>query len=183
MYDKVRTPADLYVYCDMPLLIPGGMLSDKQLRTDGVNELDVQLQPDGDNPSWVSKDQMDRIMGVFMGLIADRQDDWSVQEAALLTVTESYEAEGWTVADMTDEEMGYNLYCTSTSQEALVLVKGAHHAGAVVLYEDELKVAKAHPDSWHLALVTDALTDPQIETKTAAETIEGAEPYAYALKL
>jgi hypothetical protein len=49
----------LTVSVDIPLLIAG--IADGELRSSGIDDLEVQLQPMGSNPSWVSKAQYARL--------------------------------------------------------------------------------------------------------------------------
>jgi len=44
---------------DIPLLT--GAVSDRQLRAAGINDLEVQRQPQGSNPSWISATQLARL--------------------------------------------------------------------------------------------------------------------------
>jgi hypothetical protein len=42
--------------------LAGGPLTDRELRGHGIDDLEVQRQPFGSNPSWVSADQLRRIV-------------------------------------------------------------------------------------------------------------------------
>jgi hypothetical protein len=54
------------VRVDIPLLIEP--VSDEALRGCGINDLEVQVQPQGSNPSWVSTDQLARMMAMVPSL-------------------------------------------------------------------------------------------------------------------
>ena len=53
---------------DIPLLSEG--ISDRLLQAAGIGDLEVQLQPQGSNPSWISVDQLARLARSFPGLFA-----------------------------------------------------------------------------------------------------------------
>jgi len=57
---------------DIPLLPTA--VSDRQLRELGISDLEVQLQPQGSNPSWISADQIARLAEVVPELCD--LDDW-----------------------------------------------------------------------------------------------------------
>ncbi|MET0865541.1 MAG: hypothetical protein ABWZ98_14510 [Nakamurella sp.] len=54
------------VEVDIPLLTEA--LSDSLLRAAGIGDLEVQVQPQGANPSWVSTEQLARLATVGPGL-------------------------------------------------------------------------------------------------------------------
>jgi hypothetical protein len=54
------------VRVDIPLLTEP--VSDEALRGCGINDLEVQVQPQGSNPSWVSTDQLARMMAMVPSL-------------------------------------------------------------------------------------------------------------------
>ena len=49
----------LTVAVDIPLLTAG--IADRELRASGIDDLEVQTQPVGSNPSWVSRTQYARL--------------------------------------------------------------------------------------------------------------------------
>jgi len=53
------------VSVDIPLLSMA--VSDRQLRELGIDDLEVQRQPQGSNPSWISADQMARLAAAISG--------------------------------------------------------------------------------------------------------------------
>ncbi len=54
------------VSVDIPLLT--GAVSDQQLRASGIDDLEVQIQPQGSNPSWISAAQIARLADAAPGL-------------------------------------------------------------------------------------------------------------------
>ena len=54
------------VIVDIPLLTEP--VSDEALRGCGINDLEVQVQPQGSKPSWVSTDQLARMMAMVPSL-------------------------------------------------------------------------------------------------------------------
>jgi len=40
-------------------------ISDQALRANGINDLEVQVQPQGSNPSWISRHQLARLAAAF----------------------------------------------------------------------------------------------------------------------
>jgi hypothetical protein len=57
--DGPAVPLDLPVF--------GAALTDAELRAAGVDDLEVQRMPAGSNPSWVSRQQWDRIRPLLAG--------------------------------------------------------------------------------------------------------------------
>jgi hypothetical protein len=57
------------VRVDIPLLPEP--VSDRALRAWGINDLEVQVQPQGSNPSWISTGQMTRMIAGFPSLLPD----------------------------------------------------------------------------------------------------------------
>jgi hypothetical protein len=55
------------VSVDIPLLPEG--VSDAALRDWGINDLEVQVQPQGSNPSWISTGQLARLIAVVPSLL------------------------------------------------------------------------------------------------------------------
>jgi len=53
---------------DIPLLSEG--ISDRLLRASGITDLEVQLQPQGSNPSWISVEQLAQLARSLPGLFA-----------------------------------------------------------------------------------------------------------------
>jgi hypothetical protein len=53
----------LSVAVDIPVLTAG--VTDRELRASGIDDLEVQLQPMGSNPSWVSKTQFARLQSLL----------------------------------------------------------------------------------------------------------------------
>jgi len=57
------------VRVDIPLLAEP--VSDQALRAWGIDDLEVQVQPQGSNPSWISIDQLARLTVGFPSLLPD----------------------------------------------------------------------------------------------------------------
>jgi len=59
-----ETAVEPFVPVDIPLFASG--LTDADLRAAGVDDLEVQRMPAGSNPSWMSRQQWDRV-GALLG--------------------------------------------------------------------------------------------------------------------
>lgn len=181
---------------DIPLFEDG--LSDEDLRAAGIDDLEVQKQPQGSNPSWVSTEQLAAIQSLL-----DEWPEWVepdeeitvttggagfgdpltnklVEEAAMKEVKKFF-GKGWKQKDVSMDKVGWDITFThkKSGEVALVEVKGrSGNFPVVLLTANEIRAAKEDP-GWRLAVVTRALSNPIVVEYTAAEALAAAEPYVY----
>lgn len=107
-----------------------------------------------------------------------------VELLAVAEVREHYEGNGWTVFSVEDLNLGWDLTCTPTSGlEHRVEVKGTSgKKRSVLITANELRAAE-HVDGWRLAVVTSALTDPDVSFVDPTEVLKAAVPYAFRVSL
>lgn len=178
-------------------------ITDVELRSAGIDDLEVQVQYQGSNPSWVSKDQLHRLESLLpQWPDEDEQPDREitvstravgfgtpvqraiVEAAAMEAVTDFYESSQWKVKDVSTDNVGWDLTCRSPGGEvAKVEVKGVSgNRPIVLLTANEMRAAEEDAD-WVLAVVTRALSKPAVTEFTAAEALEAAAPYVYKADL
>jgi hypothetical protein len=184
------------VALDIPLFEEA--LSDADLRAAGIDDLEVQKQAQGSNPSWVSKDQLREIEKLI-----DEWPEWiepseeitvaqggagfgdpltnsMVEAAAMSAVTEFY-GDDWEADDVSLDNVGWDITFTHkrTREIARVEVKGLSGDRQVVLLTaNEIRAAREESD-WYLAVVTRALSQPTVVEYPAEEAVASAEPYVY----
>ncbi|MDO9455262.1 protein NO VEIN domain-containing protein [Nocardioides sp.] len=184
------------VALDIPLF--EGALSDAELRAADIDDLEVQVQAQGSNPSWVSKEQLARIEELL-----DEWPEWleqdevitisddgaahgdpeqnAIVEAAAVQAVIDYYGADWKCDDVGSQKVGWDLTFTHTisGTVAKVEVKGLSGDRPIVLLTaNELRAAREEPE-WYLAVVTRALSTAEVVEYTAAEAIAAAEPYVY----
>jgi hypothetical protein len=193
-----RSSAKFAVDLDIPLSkvpIPAA-----DLVAAGIHDLEVQRQPLGSNPSWVSNQQLGQLQpltptltaatgeeeitvtshGAGFGTAAQRQ---AAEDAAMQTVRKHYEAAGWNVQDVSALKCGWDLTCSRGNQVEKVEVKGVSGAKpSVLLTANELRAAAAHKE-WTLAVVTFATTAPLLSSYSSAQTRKAAAPYVFRADL
>jgi hypothetical protein len=107
-----------------------------------------------------------------------------VEQAAVDTVTVDYLKRGWRVTDVSRECLGWDLDCVSLHGNVEhVEVKGVSGvAPAVLLTRNEHRAAEQQ-QGWRLAVVTQALDDPQLRVVDGATAIGTATPFVYRVDL
>jgi hypothetical protein len=196
--DRLAVTNDIAL--DIPLFDEA--LSDADLRAAGIDDLEVQKQAQGSNPSWVSKDQLHEIEQ-----LVDEWPEWIepfeeitvapggagfgdplansvVESAAMDAVTEFY-GDDWKAKDVSLDKVGWDITFTHkrTREIARVEVKGLSGDRPIVLLTaNEIRAAREDSD-WYLAVVTRALTKPKVAEYSAAEALASAEPYVYKARL
>ncbi len=126
-------------------------VTDAELRAAGITDLEVQRQPPGADPSWISKDQLNRLEAMLNGWpeLADPVTEISVSSdgasygnrlqnkivelAAVKHVRQRYEDMGWHVEDVSQMKCGWDLTCRKGSDEAKVEGQGTHGRHALCL--------------------------------------------------
>lgn len=177
-------------------------LSDADLRAAGIGDLEVQNQAQGSNPSWVNKGQLEQILELvgewpeWIGPdeeitvapggagFGDSVTNAVVEAAAMDAVTEFYGID-WRADDVSLDKVGWDITFThkTTGEVARVEVKGVSGERPIVLLTaNEIRAAHAEPD-WHLAVVTRALTKPNVVEYVAGEALAAAKPYVYKAQL
>ena len=197
---NARRAADLGIDVSIPLY--ADPLTNEQLVTAGIADLEVQRQRQGRNPSWVSKDQW-ALLEAVLGQVPDYDEpdepitvsprgagfgtpaqNALVEGAAIRAVIKLYD--GWGSRDVSTDKVGWDIEFTHPSGEvAKVEVKGVSGDRLnVLLTVNELRAAETDPE-WILAVVTRALDDKQ---RTVIEydgptAIAAAQPYVFRADL
>jgi hypothetical protein len=174
-------------------------LADAALKAAGIDDLEVQRQPQGSNPSWISREQLARLEpllpewpgapGEEEEIIVGREGGAGsgtaltnrvVKAAAVAAVRDLYEARNWNIDDVSRDKLGWDLTCTSPEGEvARVEVNGVRgDRPPVLLTADEIRSA-GNDDSWVLAVVTRALSAPRVTEFDAATVVAAAHAYVY----
>jgi len=186
---------------DIPLFESGTELAAAGLVAAGVNDLEVQTQAQMSNPSWVTKEQLAEIEALLEPwpeyidadeaiTVSDRGAGFgdylhnrAVEEAAIAAVIEYYD--GWKPKDVSADKVGWDITFTkkATRETARVEVKGVGGDRPVVLLTaNEIRAAREE-DDWYLAVVTRALSNPEVAEYTAKQALEAAVPYVYKAQM
>jgi hypothetical protein len=185
---------------DIPLFETA--VSDADLKAAGIIDLEVQLQHNGSNPSWISKDQLaalqrllpdwpdpiDSGQGITVNAggagFGDPVQNQIVELAAMDAVTNYYELGGWDVDDVSASKVGWDLTCIHpTGELAHVEVKGVSGDHPIVLLTaNELRAAES-TEGWVLAVVTRALSGPAVTEFAAHQAVAAAKPYVFKADL
>jgi hypothetical protein len=196
--DEYRLKTRLYARLDLPLWETPVEAAEVSA---AVPDLEILTQPQMSNPSWVSADQLQRLLPLFPewpeqgdpgevvvvdehgAELGDPATNAVVESIAMRVVTEDYEARGWKVEDVSLQNVGWDLTCRKSRDKHLVEVKGRSIRKPVVLLTpNELRAAREDP-GWCLAVVTDALNRPVLAMYDAAEAVEAAQPLVYRIDL
>ncbi len=165
--EAANAGAENVVLVDIPLL--DTPITDAELKAAGIADLEVQVQAQGANPSWISKEQLLRLERLLPAWPEPDQPDQQVtvsphgadfgnpiqnkivEMAAMDAVRQLYEYDGWHVEDVSGDKCGWDLTCTRDAEVAKVEVKGVSgDKPAVLLTPNELDAAKNKTD-WVLA--------------------------------
>jgi len=113
---------------DIPLFKTA--VSDADLKAAGIDDLEVQFQAQGSNPSWISRDQLARLQDLLPEWpdpldpeqeitvkpggagFGDPVQNRIVELAAMDAVTAYYEAGNWDVDDVSADKVGWDLTAT-----------------------------------------------------------------------
>lgn len=173
------------------------------LQVPGVRSLEVIVQPQGSNPSFIDTQQLaallpllppwpdapaladdEIVVGTGDAAFGDPYTTWVVELAAMEAVTGYYVQRGWDVTDVSFDKVGYDLSCAAPRQSPRhVEVKGvAGRKRVVLITANELRSANDDP-AWELALVTRALAKPSVRIFDAGAVVRAATPYVYRADL
>ena len=196
--DRLAVTNDIAVF--IPLFLQP--VTAEQIVAAGITDLEVQVQAAMSNPSWISKEQLQRLAPVLgewpeyeepdeeitltthgAGFGTPEQNR-AVEVAAMDAVVDFY-GEDWRHKDVSADKVGWDLTFKhkETREVARVEVKGVSGDRPVVLLTaNEIRAAEEEP-GWVLAMVTRALSTPQVTEHTADEALAVAEPYVYKADL
>lgn len=196
---KAEAAADNRVLVDIPLLT--SPVTDADLKAAGITDLEVQVQHQGSNPSWISKDQLARLQPLLPAwpqvskpeeqlTVSSRGAGFGnpvqnrvVELAAMKAVRQVYEQDGWHVQDVSHSKCGWDLTCTRDAEVVKAEVKGVSgDKPSVLLTANELEAAMNDKD-WALAVVTRALSAPKVIGYTRERAVQAAEPYVFRADL
>jgi hypothetical protein len=145
-------------------------VTDATLRRRGITDLEVQRQPQGISPSWVTREQLVRIDEAMRdqpdpaaalaqaggGRFESPTENQRVEQAAMKAVTVYYKGAGWSVRDVSMAKVGWDLTCTRGREIARVEVTGIRGDRPIVfLTANEIRAAE-EVDHWYIAVVTRA---------------------------
>jgi len=106
-----------------------------------------------------------------------------VEQAAMDHVTAAYEADGWTVEDVSRRKVGWDVTCRRGGDERHVEIKGCSGSRpAVLLTVNELETAGRDPH-WVLAVVVRAVVAPAMTEYGPAAVASAAEPSVFRVDL
>lgn len=174
-------------------------VSHADLLAAGINDLEVQVQAQGQNPSWVSKDQLkslDRllpewsddtgareILMVRGAGFGDPANNALVELAGMQAVQQVYEAEGWELTDVSADNVGWDFRCARGAERLYLEVKGVSGDRPRILLTRNEHRAAMETEGWALAVVVRALTAPEVGEYSADEVISRAKPFAFEADL
>lgn len=195
-----RNAVELFLPVEIPIFDEAVEAAD--LLAAGIEDLEVQRQPQGSNPSWVSKGQMERLEKLLPDWTDDVPEDGSVTvsgngagfgspeknavvEAIAMAVVIKFYGADWRAKDVSADKVGWDITFThkKSGEVARVEVKGVSGVKPIVLLTaNEIRAAE-NRESWHLAVVTHALSAPAVTEYTADEALAAAKPYVYKAAL
>jgi hypothetical protein len=106
-----------------------------------------------------------------------------VEQAATDHVTAAYEADGWTIEDVSRCKVGWDVTCRRGGDERHVEIKGCSGSKpAVLLTVNELKTAERDPH-WVLAVVVRAVVAPAMTEYGPAAVARAAAPSVFRVDL
>ena len=160
----------------------------------GLANMEIFRQPQMGNPLWVSTAELEA-MQKYLELPAltlsvtahgagfgDPQRRRQVELAAVDAVTRHYDR--WNVEDVSDRNLGWDLTCTTPiGEEHHVEVKGVSGAAPTILLTRNEARAAQEDTAWRLAVVTRALTDPQLHIVDGSAALAASEPFTYTVDL
>ncbi|GAA1689913.1 hypothetical protein GCM10009745_38970 [Kribbella yunnanensis] len=197
--EQARLAVKLSVPVDIPLFDTA--IGADELRAAGISDLEVQRQPQGPNPSWVSKEQLsklDALLPTWPGTSTRAEvvsvsdigagfgapsENAIVEAAAEAAVREFYR--GWRCTDVSRQNVGWDLTFSHRESREIVKVEVKGVTGRrpiVLLTANEFRAAQTEP-GWMLAVVTRALSDPRVVEYSAREVLELSNPYVYKVDL
>lgn len=194
--EQARIAADYGVNVHIEVL--SQPVTSEQLLAAGIDNLEVQSQPQMANPLWLTADQLSRVETLLPdwppyvgddedptpGLEGDPLSRYYCERAAVDAVSDWYEDHGWVVEDVGAQKLGWDLTCSGPNGEtAKVEVKGLSGSRPVILLTaNELRAARQEP-GWTLSVVTRALTAPECWDFSAAEAVAVSAPHVYRADL
>lgn len=198
--DAARRAVEHMVDIDIPLF--DDAITASEIRAAGLDDLEVLRQTQGQNPSWITKEQLVRLRTILPPWpeplepaevitvagggagFGDPLQNSIVEAAGMAAVIEYYGASDWVVDDVSGDKVGWDLTCTSPQgRRVLVEVKGVRGTQPIVLLTaNEIRAANNEPE-WYLAVVTRALSGPTVTEYDAAAAAAAAKPYVYKANL
>jgi hypothetical protein len=195
-----RNVVELFVPVDIPLF--DQQVDAQDLVGAGIADLEVQRMAQGSNPSWVSREQLERLeqllppwphevavgepitvspTGAGFGSPAKN----AVVEAIAMAEVIKFYGPDWRHKDVSHENVGWDITFThmASGEVVRVEVKGVSGSKPIVLLTANEISAAENQVAWHLAVVTSALSSPAVVEYTADATTKAARPYVYKVRL
>jgi hypothetical protein len=158
--------------------------------------MEVFRQPQMANPLVVTREELEAV-GEYLEVpseqitvddagagFGDSTTRAAVEHAAMRTVSEHYVARRWSVEDVSSQRVGWDLTCRSEDGSVeRVEVKGVSGAApAILLTRNEARAAREEP-GWRLAVVTRALTTPELRIVAGTAAMAASTPFMYEVTL
>jgi hypothetical protein len=184
-------------FVPIELRLLGKPIPRSELRADPrLAGMEVLRQPQMANPLVVTRKELEAIdeflevssdqitVGDAGAGFGDPTTRATVELAAMRVVAEHYIARGWTVDNVSSQNLGWDLTCSC--EDGLVErveVKGVSGATpAILLTRNEARAAREEL-RWRLAVVTRALTAPEVRIVTGSEAMAASAPFMYQVAL
>jgi hypothetical protein len=173
------------------------------IQVPGLDGLEVIRMRQASNPSWVTAEQLEALEPLlpewpeiaapteellavepFDAGFGDPLTRAFVEREAIRAAVERYEQHGYAVRSVEREKCGWDLTCTAGDGTIKrVEVKGVSGPiPSVLLTRNEYRSAAEDP-GWELAVVTRAVTAPEVTVFAPGQVIAAAEPFVYRADL
>lgn len=194
-----REAVELFVPVDIALFDEA--VSAEDIKAAGIDDLEVFRSAQGSNPSWVSKDQLDRLEALLPEWTDEAPEETVsvsdhgagfgspaknavVESIAMAEVIQFYGTD-WGYKDVSADKVGWDITFTHrmTGEVVRVEVKGVSGTQPIVLLTaNEIRAAENQP-GWYLAVVTSALNKPRVAEYTADQALVAAKPYVFKARM
>ena len=196
---EAREAVELFVPVDIPLFDEA--VSAEDIKAAGIDDLEVFRSAQGSNPSWVSKDQIERLEALLPDWTDEESDETvtvsdygagfgspaknAVVEAIAMAEVIQFYGTDWKYKDVSADKVGWDITFThkKTGEVVRAEVKGVSGTQPIVLLTaNEIRAAE-NQAGWYLAVVTSALNKPKVTEYSADQTLDVAKPYIFKAHL
>ncbi|WP_326563867.1 DUF3883 domain-containing protein [Micromonospora peucetia] len=161
-----------------------------------LSGMEIFRQPQMGNPLFVTKEELAALdehlppqpvkvtVTAFGAGFGNPVTNAHVEAAAMEAVTRDYEDRGWVVKDVSKANLGWDLICTSPDGDVeKVEVKGVSGLRPIILLTPNEERAARVESGWRLAVVTKALTDPELLNVGAETARSSCRPFMFKVDL
>jgi len=113
----------------------------------------------------------------------DPASNAQVELAAMTLIEREYRRDGWSVHDVSSQNLGWDLTATRARTVQHLEVKGVSGVRPTILLTRNERDTAANDPSWLLVVVTQALTAPAVSRFDAAEVLGCCSPQLYRVAL